>query len=209
MSSFLENYVGKYRVIAEYDKATNDFVRDEFGNYTKDFDDFYIPLQRNYGKILHYDKDILIIYLSLRKGRDVICQIKKNLKIKDLVKSKLALKIIETDEEVMIYIKDKHLADFVGYIKPSSYGANIDPFDSRNLPKTVKIPNLQRKKFKMLQKEVGEKGSYNWQKLTRQFIKDKLKMSSKDIQRCGYSYCDLIYSKNFWDDYKKFLIKNS
>ena len=37
MENMIRNFVGKYRVLAEYDKGTNDWIRDEFGNIDERF----------------------------------------------------------------------------------------------------------------------------------------------------------------------------
>lgn len=204
MSNFLEKYVGKYRVMAEYDKQTNDWIRDEFGNYSKEFDDFYIPLQRKYGKILHFDKDILIIDIeSVRKGLEVLRTMESNVpNFKKLIQKK-----VETDAEIMIYIKDKDLQTFVPYINPSYYGAKIEPFDNKNLPNAVKIPKTQLKKVNALQQEVGKNGGYRWADLTRKFIFDNLKLDNATMKKTQMNYYGIIYSNGLWGKYLEFLQK--
>lgn len=204
MSNFLEKYVGKFRVMAEFDKQTNDWVRDEFGNYSKDFNDFYIPLQRKYGKVLCFDKDILIIDIeSVRKGLEVLRTMEAN--IPNL--KRLIIKKIETDSEILIYIKDKDFQIFIPYIKPSFYGSQIEPFDSRNLPNAVKIPKTQLKKVNALQQEVGKNGNYRWADLTRNFIFDNLKFDNKTMKKSGMNYYGIIYSNGLWEKYLEFLQK--
>lgn len=204
MSNFLEKYVGKYRVMAEYDRQTNDWIRDEYGNYSKEFNDFYIPLQRKYGKILYYDKDILIIDIeSVRKGLDILRKMENDIpNFKKMIQKK-----VETDEEILIYIKDKDLEIFVPYINPSYYGAKIEPFDTKNLPKMVKIPKSQLKKVNLLQQEVGQKGGYKWADLTRQFILNNLNMNAKQIKDSKMSYYGIIYENKLWEKYLDFLQK--
>lgn len=204
MSNFLEKYVGKFRVMAEFDKQTNDWVRDEFGNYSKDFNDFYIPLQRKYGKVLYFDKDILIIDIeSVRKGLEVLRTMEAN--IPNF--KKLIFKKIETDSEILIYIKDKDFQIFIPYIKPSFYGSQIEPFDSRNLPNAVKIPKTQLKKVNALQQEVGKNGNYRWADLTRNFIFDNLKFDNQTMKKSGMNYYGIIYSNGLWEKYLEFLQK--
>lgn len=43
MSSYLEQrFKGKYRILADYDQATNDWIRDANGELDKDYNDYYI-----------------------------------------------------------------------------------------------------------------------------------------------------------------------
>ena len=62
MYSYLEKFIGTYRVMAEYDLQTNDFPRDEEGNIDKSFEDLYIPCSRGKSVIKHtYDDEVLVI----------------------------------------------------------------------------------------------------------------------------------------------------
>ena len=46
MDLYLTNkFKGTYRVLAELDEVTNDFVRDDKGNIDESFSDFYIKCQ--------------------------------------------------------------------------------------------------------------------------------------------------------------------
>ena len=120
---------------------------------------------------------------------------------------KMIQKKVETDEEILIYIKDKDFEIFVPYINPSYYGAKIEPFDTKNLPKMVKIPKSQLKKVNLLQQEVGQKGGYKWANLTRQFILNNLNMNAKQIKDSKMSYYGIIYENKLWEKYLDFLQK--
>ena len=210
MGGYLSKYVNTYRVLAEYDHETNDWVRDEFGDYDENFDDFYIPLKNNYGKIMHYDEDILIIHLiGGKKSQDVLRKVKEDSRAKSLITSGLALKIIELDGEVLIYIKEKDLPRYAPYINPSTYGAKIKPFDSKNLPKPNKVPRGELKKFEELKKKVGSKGGYRWATLTRKFILSNAKISLQELKETGLNFCNFIYQNNLWEKYLIFLSKNA
>lgn len=209
MNDYLCKYVGTYRVLAEYDHETNDWVRDEFGNYDENFSDFYIPLKNNYGRILYYDNDILIIHIiGGRKAQDVLRQVKKDNHVKSLVSSGIALKIIELDGEMLIYIHEKDLPLYSPYINPSSYGAKIKPFDSKNLPSQNKVPRNELKKFEQLKKQVGTKGRYKWSNITRQFILTNCHITANELRESGLNFCNFIYQKKLWDKYLGFLSKN-
>ncbi len=203
MTGYLCKYVGTYRVLAEYDRGTNDWVRDE------SFDDFYIPLKNNYGRIMHYDNDILIIYINGgRKAQDVMRQVKQDNHVKNLVSSGLALKIIELDGELLIYIKEENLPLYIPYINPSTYGAKIKPFDSKNLPQSNKVPRGELKKFEKVKQQVGAKGGYKWANITRQFIFSNCNITLQDLRKSGLNFCNFIYQNNLWEKYLSFLNKN-
>lgn len=71
MNYYLSKYVGKYRVIAEIDRSTNDFCRDEYGNLEND-QDIWIKCASNI-KVFYHGKGYLEIYIpSLGKGRNII-----------------------------------------------------------------------------------------------------------------------------------------
>ena len=208
MGGYLCKYVGTYRVLAEYDRGTNDWVRDEFGKLDSSFDDFFIPLKNGYGRIVHYDKDILMVYIvGGRKAQDVLRQVKEDNHLKDLVSGGLATKIIELDGEIVIYIHEKDLPKYLPYINPSTYGAKIKPFDSKNLPKPNKIPRNELKVLEELRQKVSANGGYKWANLTRKFIFSNFKIDYIKLRKTGLNYCNFIYQNGMWEKYLEFLRK--
>ena len=76
MARYLQRYVGTYRVLAEYDKATNDFPRIpegcNEGMLDPSFDDIFIPCRAK-GKIYHVGGNNLQYYCpSLGMGHNII-----------------------------------------------------------------------------------------------------------------------------------------
>ncbi len=76
MARYLQRYVGQYRVIAEYDKTTNDFPRItegcNKGMLDPSFDDLFIPCRAK-GKIYHVGGSNLQYYCpSLGRGHNII-----------------------------------------------------------------------------------------------------------------------------------------
>lgn len=200
MSDYLRKYVGTYRVMAEYDKSTNDWVRDADGNIDKTFDDFYIPLKRGFGKIMHYDKDILIIYInSITKGKSVIRQVGEG---KDLIKNGLAEKIKETDSEILIYIKSSKLDNYIPYIDPVTSGKKIQPFSVKNLPKRkdYEIPKEDLVEYNKLLKS---KGFLVVAQCAKKFIGEQ-KLSG-EFRKSGLKSSEFIHERKLWENYIKYL----
>ena len=77
MSRYLQDkFVGTYRVLAEYDQLTNDYVRNELGLIDPSFDDLYIPCSGG-GRINYVGKGVLQYYTQkLRKGKLILDRIK-------------------------------------------------------------------------------------------------------------------------------------
>lgn len=137
MSDFVAKYVGTYRVLAEYDRSTNDWVKDEFGNIEESFGDFYIPFKNKNGRVECYDKDVVIFNIwNLSFAKEIIETLKKNFHTRDLVKKGVFEKFIKTDGEYLIYIKEDKMNVLLDFVKLETVGKNIDPFDKRNLPKS-------------------------------------------------------------------------
>lgn len=146
MSRYMQRYVGEYRVVAEYDQSTNDFVRDDDGNIDSSFDDLYIPC-KNGGRILYKGRGVLQYYIgSKRRGANIIKKIKENSDVYSLI-----LDIDYTDCEMAFCFNAGDLGAFQPFISPKTYGSNILPFSSRNLPRThYKIPKCDNDKYKAI-----------------------------------------------------------
>jgi len=182
MSGYLQNYEKKYRVKADYNLRTNDFIRDEEGNLDKSFDDFYIPCGK--GKIRHYQNEILLFYCpSIGKFRNILKKIYED-KIGNLEKFETfkiskkgeSTKIFDIefmykellDEKVIEYIDEfeeegefrfktdlmEYIADLVG---AKTSGASISPFSPKNLPnKKIDIPLENLTEYKEIIKDLDK-----------------------------------------------------
>ena len=148
--AYLSRYIGKYRVLADYDKSTNDFPREYDGSYSDN--DIYI-LCSNKGKIYHYGNSKLCFYCPSKiRGHNILKAI-----VTDGFKDKIVF-IEETDSEVIMKFDSKDLEILEPYFKPSTHGASIRPHSVRNLPKThYTIPDqdIQRYKEAIAGKEIS------------------------------------------------------
>lgn len=142
MYRYLEKYVGKYRVLAEYDLSTGDFPREEDGSIDESFEDLYIPCAK--GRILStYILDTLVWYTdSLGQGRNVRREIDSK------YNGKLEYQYEETDADVLIYFNEADIKKIATLVKPRTSGAKIKPFSNKNLPKPLyEIPEEDDAKF--------------------------------------------------------------
>lgn len=163
MSAYLRKYVGIYRVKADYDWDTGDYPRLENGNLDPSFDDLYI-FCKNDIKIRHGVGNILSCYIpSKGRGLNILREIYQDKISKTLPKEKssycekLCGKLIEEEILVSIEVLDGEVyfefkATMIDYIAKlvgaSSYGASIQPFSPKNLPKTpYKIPDKDLKLY--------------------------------------------------------------
>lgn len=133
----LKKYVGRFRVLAEYDRETNDWIRDEFGNIDDSFDDFYIPFKNKHGRIEDFDDETLIINIwDLVEAKDIIERMKRDYHTNNLVKKGVVKKLVKTDAEILIYIDDSKLDNFLKYFELEKKGKSVEPFSKKNLEKS-------------------------------------------------------------------------
>ena len=72
MARYMQKYVGTYRVLAEYNRATNDFPRLSDGTLDPSFDDLYIPCASK-SRIYHVGGRVLEAYIpSIGRGRNIL-----------------------------------------------------------------------------------------------------------------------------------------
>ena len=78
MAGYLRKYAGQYRVVANYNLATNDFPRKKDGLLDQSFDDLYIPCSSG-TTIIHNERNVLIVItLTVKKGHNVLRQVYAN-----------------------------------------------------------------------------------------------------------------------------------
>lgn len=132
----LNKYVGRFRVLAEFDRETHDWIKDEEGNIDDTFADFYIPFKNNHGRIEEFDDNIIIVNIwDLEEAKEIIERMKKDYHTNNLVKKGVVKKIIKTDAETLIYIEDSKLDDFLKYFELEKKGKSVQPFSEKNLKK--------------------------------------------------------------------------
>jgi len=147
MSRYMMKYKGKYRLKVPYDLKTLDFPRTKDGNIDPNYDDIYIDCHFG-SQVFHYGYTTLCAYIpSIGRGNNIVKAINK------IDPSIITSKQI-TDEEILIYFKDKNLEKIIHLFKPRTNGAEISPFSIRNLPRKIKkfkpyeIQNAKLLKFK-------------------------------------------------------------
>ena len=159
----INKFKGTYRVLAELDEKTNDFVRDDKGNIDESFSDFYIKCQGGI-KIKHGVGSILSTYIpSKTKGVNILRKIwsdntndsplpkesqytitvgKRHINtcyydnLCEALMDKGILDDVEVlDSEVIFEFNVKDIEYYAKLLKASTSGAKISPFSKKNLPK--------------------------------------------------------------------------
>lgn len=217
MSNYLQQkYVGKYRVLIEYDQIIGDFIRDEEGRLEKSFDDFYIPCGKG-GKISHIGKGILEYYIDNKRiGRNILQDIKST--NKELYSQ--ITDVEETDSELRFSFKSTLIDDLSAYLNPKTRGKNISPYSTKNLPmiKDYKIPKEDVDEYKKVVEThyKNADGKIQWGVVgfaTNEFIETVKKIDGKkvDIKKekraSRLKGNEFIHSVGLWEKYLKFLIK--
>lgn len=132
----LKKYVGRFRVLAEFDRETNDWIKDEEGNIDDSFGDFYIPFKNGHGRLEDFDDDIIIVNIwDLDDAKYIIERMKEDYHTRNLVKKGVIKKLIKTDAEILIYIEDSRLDEFLKYFELEKKGKSVQPFSEKNLEK--------------------------------------------------------------------------
>lgn len=129
MFRYLLKYVGKYRVLTELTTDTNDFVRDDKGEIHPDYDELYIPCNRD-GKIKHTYQEKTLAYFNNKKP------ILKRLK-KELDDLKINYEVDEIGEDYIVLFNDKDLNKFAKLVGARTAGKKISPFSEKNIPDRI------------------------------------------------------------------------
>lgn len=205
MSRYLQKFVGKYRVLAEYDQNTKDYIRDECGNIDSSFNDLYIPCSPN-GKISYLERGILQYYVpSLRRGRNIV----KDIQIDESI-SNVIFDVTETDSELTFKFKASDIEKLENILSPKTHGATISPFSVRNLPKErYIIPEDDDKQYKDLIDNVFDKNdSGRLNKLLnigRAFLTEHNVFEQCKKSRLGYK--NFIHKIGKWNEYLNYIEK--
>lgn len=210
MSRYLQDkFVGKYRVLAEIDQSTNDYVRDETDNIDPSFDDLYIPCGKN--SVISYMGNGKLQFYTLQKkrGNNIIDKLKKrNIELSN---------IQETDIEVSFEFKSNILDSIADILKPKTNGSSISPFSKKNLPKDYyEIPKNDFKKYQqIIQKKyandtkIGIDG-IKIMKINKLFYKHLAK-SIPTIEKDRIKSClgkkEYIHKIGKWEEYLEYLEK--
>lgn len=171
MAQYLLKYKGKYRILPELDLRTNDFQRDSNGCIDQETG---IYIKCKFGcKISFYGlneskRGVLLAYIpSKYRGRNI----KKSLE-------KQGVEVIdydESDEESVFKFLASDIDIVSDLMKASTYGANISPFSTKNLPKAkVVIPEEEIAKYKSLVSRVDKNDMLIFNKFNNGFLNDVL-----------------------------------
>jgi hypothetical protein len=212
--SYLLKWKGQYRLKAPYDLRTNDFPRDEKGNYADN--DIYIDCKHG-NQIYHYGGKELVAYItSLGRGRNIVR------KLKEEGKSDTILKVIESDEEVLIHFHVKDIELFADLLGARTSGAGISPFSVKNLPSDkpklnkYEVPAEYKEQYdKMISllKEWVTKQGLGLGKAYEKFYKDFGKSIKVDLvvesNKTNYKVVHIICQKGLINDAVNWLSKNS
>lgn len=227
MSRYLTKYVGTYRVIAEYDKSTNDFPRLENGIIDPSFEDLYIPCRSGI-KILHHSGNILICYVpagkksdgyksSLGTGYKILRQIYNDKinehipsneeVIKQLIEQKIIIDILILDFEMEFKFRANLMEYMATILQPKTYGASISPFSTKNLPKArYIIPQEDLDKYKNIIQQFNIPQIKQINKLFEPQIVKKIGKNWKAQQKKQMlRFKEFVHTIGLWDQYILFL----
>lgn len=224
MAHYLMKYKDKYRVVAQYDKNTNDYPRLLDGSIDLSFSDLYIKC-KNGNYIYHFGRSTLVaVYLSIGKGRNAIraiyektignlpetiiwADIYKKLEEKDVL-----FDVEETDEEFFFKFKDKNFDIIAEVIQPSTFGAGISPYSTKNLPKTkYTIPEADMEEYRKTTSVVDKENMALLAQATRKFIDhiSTKNLTSQDIKadmkKQGLSGRNYFHANGYWSQYLDFI----
>ena len=230
MARYLQRYVGTYRVLAEYDKATNDFPRIpegcNKGMLDPSFDDLFITCRAK-GRIYHVGGSNLQYYCpSLGRGHNIVKRIYTDIigEIKEpfdyeslyneLTKDGLIYDIEDTDSEVLFKFKAKNIDIIAKYVEPKTSGASINPFSRKNLHREkYVIPSEDLALYKEITAVIPKEGMRVYIDMNKAFLdsikgkKHKDNDIKKDMQKSGLKVREYIHKINKWNEYMTF-IKN-
>lgn len=230
MSYLISKYKGTYRLMTEFDKSTNDFPRDLNGTFGDN--DIYIKCS-NKVKVFYVGKGIMECYIpSLGRGHNMLIKLSKELLNIDsseffkeettsvdydklyqcLIDNNIILNVIESDSEVTFQFDNKLMEVIMPILQPSTSGANISPFSSKNLPKcSYIIPSEDLEAYKIISGKLDATDTLKLGHITNKFIKematrsknyDKIKVEMKKNCIKGKEY---IHFSNKWKEYIKYL----
>ena len=207
MSDYLyKKFYGKYRILAHLDLNTMDWPRDKNGNL--ETDDFYIPC-KNGAMIYHYGYNILEVYIpSTIKGHKLLKMCKEE--------GIETFNLLEGDGEITFRFKAKDIEFIADYLKAKTFGKDIRPFSTKNLPKsdyTLSLENLNE--YKEITASIPKGDILIISQITNQFMDEILAKKYKriDIKSDMKKKCmarqtkEYIHSMGMWNEYLDYLKK--
>lgn len=202
----LSHYKGQYRMKTPYCEFTMEFPRDLNGLYS-DYD-VYIKCQNNV-KIMSHGRGILKAYIpSIGRGNNMIKAINE-------IDPNIIQKVIKTDEEVVIFFHAKHMKTLEPIFKPTTSGASISPFSSKNLywNKDYKIPDEELGLYKEITSKIPFERVRDIPIVTNRFLekmatrKNPLDKIKADMRVKGLKAKEYIHCIGKWQEYIDYLKK--
>lgn len=221
---FIKEYKRKYRLKCHIDQFTNDFPRNANGSI--ETNDVYIKCKCEC-QIYYYGKDILVAYIpSIGRGHNILkslgkelCNIDYNIDYTNydelynaLYKQGAISYIMENDEEIEFRFHSNYMNIISKYLQPQTFGAGINPFSVKNLPKTnYKIPSNNIETYKNITASVENKLLIS--RITQNFINNiigkdirfKGKNMSQEMKKQMLRGKEFIHSNGYWQQYIVYL----
>ena len=200
MSRYLIDKFGDtYRVLCPIDKNTNDYPREINDSYADT--DLYIKCA-NKVQIFHYGGNVLQAYIpSIGRGHNIL----------KAVDPSVVFDVEETDEEVLFKFKAMDMDKLVPYLKPTTLGAGISPYSSKNRPKTAySIPDEDLNVYTEIVAKIPSENRLMIGHMTQNFYKTKYKSKKgyeafkQDFKTSGMKNREYIHSRGLWTDYIKY-----
>lgn len=209
MSNYLiDNYLGKYRILAPIDLSTNDFPRKPDGKIDCS-DDYYIPCRKNgkpTGQIYHYGGSRLgvIVFGKLKRHNLIKACEENNILISD---------ILFGDEEASFTFDSKDIEFIADYLGATTQGRNIRPLSIKNLPKSdYQIPSEDLDDYQQIIQIVSKDDKLLIAKLTDKFLEETIEKSlstsvERDLRKHKMSRQkkEYIHMNGLWEEYLKYL----
>lgn len=217
MYRYLEKYTGTYRVLAEYDKDSGDFPRDENGSIDDSFEDLYIPCRKGVIKHTYKDFDILAIcfYDKASTAKNIYTELKDKYPKLDIEldlewKDDKGKKV--TNNDGYIYFNAKDIKKIATIVKPRTSGASIKWNSTKNLPKpTYEIPRKDLKRYNELIANLERVEKMHFSKSCSgaflESISTKRFDARKEMKDARLKPKEYIHSIGKWDNYLKFVEK--
>lgn len=219
MFRYLMKYVGKYQVLTELTTDTNDFIRNDDGSISDDYDELYIPCAFD-GKIKHTYRDGVLAYF-----------IDKPRTLKRLMTelSASGIEYEEDDSEEFFYFNDADMKVVAKIVGAKTKGKKIKPFDEKNIPNKIDKKVKSSKPIKIVSEyEIPSKDNMEFYsilapikdrsqkiQLTKKCVKDfdaVIKSTkgfdpAKEREKVGIKPKEYIHSIGMWREYLKFIRK--
>lgn len=237
MAYYLSKYIGKYRLLTEYDLHTNNFAKDLNGTY--ETGDVYIKCAKG-NKITYWGRGILVAYVpSIIRGKNILKAVgerngidlskyqieQDDIKrfdfdnyLKELLETKIIFDIEESDEELLWKFKNKYTELMAELLGASTYGAKRSPFSPKNLPiAEYDIPDEDLKKYKDVINNLDQSLVIKISHVTKAFYTEYIPKKHKEYRKVDMTALmrlkklkakEFIHSIGFWDEYIAYLQKH-